>query len=590
MIVASRFAILTAGIMLAGCANPQTASPSPSAPEGSSPSATASPTIAPVVGAWSRHELGRDGPMLSSLITGGPGFIGGGSSGEAAAQDAAIWTSSDGLAWTRTAGAPSGPGRVNGLAADGSGFVAVGIRGAGASPIRAAAWTSADGLTWLAVPDGPAFANADGSGNAEMNVVVRTPSRFVAVGGEYGGASRQHGAAWTSTDGISWRRATLTDPGDWMRDVVVGGPGLVAVGTGVGVGELPRAAIWTSPDGTLWTRVPDGPLFENAMASAVVTGPGGLIAVGSVIDPTSGALRPTVWTSRDGLAWRAAQVSGDPLPSGPPQAFEGSLMTDVIRLAGGWLAVGSSLDIRTDGALINAAMWTSRDGATWTRLPDEPVFQGGISSSFGFGAGIVTQKDGEVVVFGRTDGPTPTLWFSPPRAGGSIPSPLPSAPPATPSPAPGQVATPAPTAPPELLARSFRDDLCRVDAALFDVFGNAAGARGPDAAAFHDALAARNLKAIAATVPAIRGHLGDAQRVLDNSVQWQASAEAIASFRLLAQALTANLDRIEVEAAAGRAPADGASAFFGEQESRLFRAAQDASQRVPRPSAASPAC
>jgi len=582
MIVASRFAILAAGVLLAGCANPQSASPGASAPGGGSPSPTASPTIAPVVGAWSRHELGLNGPMLSSLIGGGPGFIGGGASGE----DAAIWTSPDGLAWTRTARAPSGPGRVNGLAADGSGFVAVGIRGA--SPTRAAAWTSPDGLTWSAVPDSPAFANADGSGNAEMNAVVRTASRFVAVGVEYGGASGQHGAAWTSTDGISWRRATLTDPGDWMRDIVVGGPGLVAVGTGVG--ELQRAAIWTSPDGSLWTLVEDGPLFEHAAASAVVAGPGGLVAVGNQIEPTTGALRPMAWTSDDGLGWRAAQVTGDPPPSGPPQAFEGSLMADVIRLAGGWLAVGSDLDIRTDGALINAAMWTSRDGASWTRLPDEPVFQGGISSGFGFGAGIVTQKDGEVVVFGRTAGPTPTVWLSPPRAGGSIPAPLPSAPPATPTPAPGQVATPAPTAPPELLAQSFRDDLCRVDAALFDVFGNAAGARGPDAAAFHDALAARKAKAIAATLPAVRGHLEDATRVLDNSIPWQASAEAIASFRLLAEALTANLDRIEAEAAAGRAPADGASAFFGEQESRLFRAAQDASQRVPRPSTASPAC
>jgi hypothetical protein len=89
-------------------------------------------------------------------------------------------------------------------------------------------------------------------------------------------------------------------------------------------------------------------------------------------------------------------------------------------------------------------MWTSRDGATWTRLPYEPIFQGGISAMAAFGAGIVTQKDGEVVVFGRTAGPTTTLWFSPPRAGGSVPSPWPSEPPATPTPAPGQRVTPAP--------------------------------------------------------------------------------------------------------------------------------------------------
>ena len=435
-------AILAVGLTAAGCANPVTPSPSPAG--GTSPSPAASPTLAPVVGTWSRHELGLDGPMLSSLIVGGPGFIGGGASGEAAAQDAAIWTSSDGLAWTRTAGTPSGPGWVNGLAADGSGFVAVGIGGAGAK--RAAVWTSADGLTWSAVPDSPALANADGSGNAEMNAVLRTGSRFVAVGIAWGGASGQHGAAWTSTDGVSWQRATLTDPGDSMRDVVVGGPGLVAVGTGV-AGPLPRAAIWTSPDGSIWTRVADGPLFENAMISAVVTGPGGLIAVGSALEPATGALRPMVWTSDDGLAWRAATIEGEPVPSGPPQAFEGSMMRDVIGLADGWLAVGSDLEIRTDGALENAVLWTSRDGAAWTRLPYEPIFQGGISSTFEFGAAIAAQRDGEILVLGRTAGPTTTAWFSPPRAGGSIPSPLPSAPPATPTPARTAPATPAPPRP-----------------------------------------------------------------------------------------------------------------------------------------------
>ncbi len=371
--------------------------------------------------------------MLSSLVVGGPGFIGGGASGE----DAAIWTSSDGLAWTRTAGAPSGPGRVNGLAAGGPGFVAVGgMRGAAGG--RGAAWTSADGVTWSAVPDSPAFASADGSGYAEMMAVVHAAPGFVAVG--VGGL----GAAWTSPDGISWRRATLTDPGAEMRDVAVGGPGLVAVGRGFGVGEMPRAAIWTSPDGSLWTRVDDAPLFENAMISAVVARPGGLIAVGSAMEPATGALRPMAWTSGDGLAWHSAAIEGEPAPSGPPQAFQGSGMTDVIGLAGGWLAVGSDIDIRTDGALQNAAMWTSRDGATWTRLPYEPIFQGGISAMAEFGAGIVTKRDGEVVVFGRTAGPTATLWFSPPRAGGSIPPPWPSEPPARPTPAPGQRATPAP--------------------------------------------------------------------------------------------------------------------------------------------------
>jgi hypothetical protein len=278
-----------------------------------------------------------------------------------------------------------------------------------------------------------------------MSAVVRGGPGFVAVGVASGGGAQtgQEGAVWTSIDGIAWHRASVPDSGDWMHDVVVGGPGLVAVGTGTGAEA--KAAAWTSVDGTLWTRVQDGPPFANGAISAALNGPTGLLAVGYSLDPKTGALHPMSWTSPDGLAWTAAVAGIESPRSGPPHAYEGSLITDVARVAGGWLAVGGDIHIRTDAALQNIAMWASSDGATWTRIPDQPAFQGGLSGGMQFGATAVAERNDEVIVIGATAGPHLTVWFSPPRPGGTIPAPLPSAPPATATPA--IEATPAPAAP-----------------------------------------------------------------------------------------------------------------------------------------------
>lgn len=420
-------AVAVLGLVIAGCS-------------AGSGSGSISPKAAPGTGGWSRHDLGLDGPTIGSLLVGGPGYIAGGS---LKGDEAAIWTSPDGLAWSRSA-VPSGPGQVAAFAAGGPGFVAVGTRSN-----RAAAWTSTDGLTWSAVPDTRDLGVADGSGMAQMSAVVRGGPGFVAVGAESGGggATGREGAVWMSIDGIAWRRTAVPDPGDWMHDVVAGGPGLVAVGSAQpGTGEEQKAAVWTSTDGTLWTRVADGPEFANGLIGAVVNAPKGLLAVGDTLDAKTGALHPMSWTSADGLSWTAAVAGTEPPRSDPPQAFEGSIIGDVAKVADGWLAVGVNIDIRPDGARENIAMWSSSDGTTWTRIPDEPDFQGGIGSSVEFGAFIVAERNGEVIVIGRTAGPRTTVWFSPPRPGGTIPAPLPSAPPATAGP-PAIQATPAPEAP-----------------------------------------------------------------------------------------------------------------------------------------------
>lgn len=152
----------------------------------------------------------------------------------------AMWTSSDGINWSVFPIRPN----INAITVGGPGFVAVGVRdkprgacGPGeAGDCHAVVWTSPDGVTWTKVPhDEAVFGGPDDK--QVMNAITTVGSDLVAVGT----------SVWISPDGISWSR--VQDPGVStdleMRSVVVGGPGLVAIGE---VDGLP--AIWTAtPEG-----------------------------------------------------------------------------------------------------------------------------------------------------------------------------------------------------------------------------------------------------------------------------------------------------------------------------------------------------
>jgi hypothetical protein len=172
-------------------------------------------------------------------------------------------------------------------------LIAVG-RDASGGDGDAAVWTSPDGLTWTRVPhDDEVF--SDDYGSRMFSVASGGPG-LVAVGsadvspeGDEGNfaalTSLRDAAVWTSPDGLTWTRvphieAVFGGHGEQeMRAVVAGGPGLVAVGE-----SDFAAAVWTSPDGLTWTRVPhDEEVFGGdsgqVMFSVVAVGRG-LVAVG----------------------------------------------------------------------------------------------------------------------------------------------------------------------------------------------------------------------------------------------------------------------------------------------------------------------
>jgi len=219
---------------------------------------------------------------MNSVTAGGPGLVAVGRSdefgegdrldeGDANEGDAVVWTSADGLTWSRIAHDEAVFGGVEtqemlAVTAGGPGLVAVGRDGAGMAwdnPYigrggqHPAVWTSVDGLTWTRVPhDEDAFGERQGcmrtagSCTSIMLGVTSGVPGLVAVGRSMGGGQA---LIWTSVDGLTWSRVTHDNPAEMrgnMGDVAVGGPGLVAV-------EARDGQVWTSPDGLTWSLAPN---------------------------------------------------------------------------------------------------------------------------------------------------------------------------------------------------------------------------------------------------------------------------------------------------------------------------------------------
>ncbi len=162
--------------------------------------------------------------------------------------NAAVWTSVDGVEWSRVPhdpavfGTPEIGSEIFDVAVGESGLVAVG----GTPADGAMAWISTDGLTWIPMPSDPGLFNGDEG----MNAVVNAGEGFVAVGQE-----ADRAAAWYSADGVTWTQMNASDEAfggpmtSAMMDVAVVGPGLVAVGWEWGESSGWTAAVWIAEPG-----------------------------------------------------------------------------------------------------------------------------------------------------------------------------------------------------------------------------------------------------------------------------------------------------------------------------------------------------
>ena len=207
-----------------------------------------------------------------------------------------------------------------------------------------------------------------GPGSQDMLSVTVGGPGMVAVGEDDGDVG-----VWTSTDGVSWSRIPYEEDvfgGTGPSRVTVGGPGLVAVGADDG-----RMAVWTSVDGVKWSRVAhDEAVFGDASVFSVTEGGPGLVAVGST-EPGDNRSMPfnvdaVVWTSVDGFTW--SRVPHDETVFG---GEENQQINDVTVGGPGLVAVGYDGCCTWDNPVGVAAVWTSVDGIVWSRVPhDDSVF------------------------------------------------------------------------------------------------------------------------------------------------------------------------------------------------------------------------
>jgi hypothetical protein len=309
--------------------------------------------------------------QMSGLVGFDTGLIAVGHDTAGGDADAAVWASSDGTLWVRTphdesAFGGDGDQMMGGAAVAGAGVVAVGTDTAGGDS-DAAVWISPDRVSWTRIPNDDSVFGGDG--DQGMWAVTAADSGLIAVGFDGSGGDTDV-AVWTSPEGLTWTRVAHDesvfggDGDQWASDVAAGA-GVVAVGSDStdGYGD---AAVWTSPDGVDWTRIANqsevfGGPGSEGMFGVVMGGPG-VVAVGYAWFGME-PYRAVVWTSPDGTTWTRVPDEFSLIGTDGKATFMYSLAAS----DGGVVAVGIESSLGLEG---DPAVWTSPDGVSWSRVAD----------------------------------------------------------------------------------------------------------------------------------------------------------------------------------------------------------------------------
>lgn len=215
----------------------------------------------------------------------------------------------------------------------------------------------------------------------------------------------------------SWQRvgAEIMERALAIFDMTFTPSGFVAVGIDPSAGDSAEGLVFSSPDGVTWSRLAeDDPALTDGtvVIYGLTEGGPGLVAGGiscqDAIKPC--VVRPTVWTSVDGASWTR---------SGPdPDVFTDSgAILDVIATDGGVVAVGNIDEIGDDGTPgARPAAWFSEDGFEWSRVFDGAWVDNIDVGIAGFHA-VARTADGLVVGVGSAENQAgdavAAVWVSP---------------------------------------------------------------------------------------------------------------------------------------------------------------------------------
>ena len=289
---------------------------------------------------------------------------------------------------------------VNGVTNFGKGFVAVGYEADSAGHSRAAIWTIAKpSATYTRVPDSAFtgdFLVYPGVGdNGRINVslisAVTSSDNALVGGGDVRqlvpqsdgslGATPQYPAAYYSQDGQTWQTVVLPVPGDDEGLVVSvtfqSGRWIAAGSVSSGDGNssaIAHPAVWYSDDGTTWniaSGVTDSVSTNGGIQGVAAAGPRAspkFVAVGGfdVVTDAGTERSGAVWTSDDGATWTRVPTNA---AFGEGDGVDESM--DAVAAVGdsdGFIAVGE--ESKTSSLFIapkTAVIWHSKDGVEWTR-------------------------------------------------------------------------------------------------------------------------------------------------------------------------------------------------------------------------------
>ncbi|WP_163572711.1 beta propeller repeat protein [Fodinicola feengrottensis] len=278
----------------------------------------------------------------------------------------ALWTSSDGASWLRRATQPTvfRPGdTVNELTTTSTDrYLAVGYNNV-ATPGGAVVWTSADGITWTRQP---ASQQPPGTHDVRYDAVAVRGSTIVIGGrftdaqnqnGHYFAVSKNAGKSYALTIGPEFQtNPTATNKlFGYVNSIVATDSGFLAVAQGGGLTTW-DGVVLTSPDGANWQVLPESAMAtaQDDIPSAVVQVNGQLVVAGHRTDERSGV------DDLDGMLLQGpanalANVSAGGL-TGPGTQRIWALATD-----GSSVVAGGS-----GGSASNAA------AQAWVRAPNGP--------------------------------------------------------------------------------------------------------------------------------------------------------------------------------------------------------------------------
>ena len=211
--------------------------------------------------------------------------------------------------------------------------------------------TSTDGTNWQ-----PAGTIAHDMAGVSTVQAASGPRGYVIAGAPAGPGGAYSRDVWWSPDLANWTMAHAmneTSGSNQVLAVAAGPSGFVSAGS-----HDNQPAVWTSPDGRAWTTIN---LQMPAGASAgviqqVAVNGSRVVALGQ--QTTADGIQPLAERSTDGgLTWQ-------PVPFSPPGP--GVTFTALTSSSGGFTAAGQ---FGAAGGDLAAAVWTSADGATWTRAP-----------------------------------------------------------------------------------------------------------------------------------------------------------------------------------------------------------------------------